>query len=140
MKKIVIILFIFALITGCLRRDLTLLEIFEKNDYKRVNEQTFEKELEGGMISAFYFDEENVDNNYFEFDNGSFKIKYFYKTKISQINECIYDVANDSFITDNDNCQDYINFLRIIKEPYQTEILELKIKEEDLYILKSDLK
>jgi hypothetical protein len=139
MKKIIFTLFLCVILTGCFGKNLTLSEKFLKNDYTKDGEQIFKKELKGGLTIIFYFDEENVANNYFEVDNEVYKIQYFYKKNISRIDECIYDFTTESLQTDNDTCQERINWLKIIKDPYIGELNRLNIPEEEIYILKKDL-
>ncbi len=137
-KKIIIMLFLCIGLTGCLVED-TLLEILLKNDYEKVDEQIFRREAKGGTTSTFYFDKEKIENNYFEFDNGVYKIKYFYKQNISKINECVYDFATETLQPGNTVCKEYYNFLKIIKDVYENEIIRLNILEEELYILQKNL-
>lgn len=139
MKKYIVISFalILLFLTIFVSFDKSLLEKFESAKFIKTDSNVFLKKVSDSEFHSFYFDENNVTENYYSYYNGTFTIDYYYFKNHSKIDECLYDIENKEFLSLFPDCEKHVNFLTIIPEVFDQQIKSLNIKKESLEILSS---
>jgi len=137
LKKIIIIVSVIFLITGCQKNKSNNLDEILKGFSFVNNGNEYVLKLQDGNSYSFIFDKTNKKNNYFYSDVSNNKVFYYFNKNEIIADSCKYFITENKYQNCNDVQKNSIN--QSIKN-YNYFLDEMKITQDNLNITQKELK
>ncbi len=128
MKKYIILLITFFIITGCSKAPRTLDEKFLKNGYQNF-EGNYSKKL--NEVDYFLFDLTSPIKS-FTYEENGINMNYFFQNEWAWVNNCSFDFKENKAKEGSECSKDDIEQLTKLRGLFEAELKNVKITVKDL--------